>query len=109
MPQEIRPGDSPQFRYTVEDVSGLGTTFWTVTENGTEHECRLSHSAPNDMQTCGPNNQFEAHLDAPFGSSYPSTLIVGSISPHLNGTSVECAGPAPSTVIGTPSMVRDFF
>ena len=105
MPQEICPGDSPQFRCTVEDVSGLGTTFWTVTVNGTEDDdCRLAHAVPNDMETCGPNDQFESYLDAPFGSSYPSTLTVSSISPHLNGTSVECAGPAASTVICTTSI-----
>ena len=44
---------------------------------------------------------------APYAPPLPtglSTLIVSSISPHLNGTSGECAGPAPSTVIGTTSI-----
>ena len=105
VPEEICPGYSPQFNCTVEDVSGLGTTFWTVTVNGNEDDsCRVSHSIPNDMQTCGPNNQFESSLDDPVGSSYSSTLTMSSISPGLNDTSVECAGPARSSVIGTSSI-----
>ena len=73
--------------------------------NGTEDDnCRLSLSIPNDMETCGPNNQFESYLDDPVGNSYPSTLTVSSISLYLNGTSVECARPAASAVIGTTNV-----
>ena len=86
-------------------MSGLATTFWTVTENGIEDDdCRLSHSVRNDMQACGPNNQFESYLEEPVGNSYSSTLTVSSISLDLNGTSVECAGLAPANVIGTTSI-----
>ena len=88
----------------MEDSGGLGQTFWTVTVNGAEDDdCRLSHAVTNAMETCGPGNQFESYLDGPVGSSYSSTLTVSSISPDLNGTSVECAAP-DLTVIGTSSI-----
>jgi len=103
VPQEICPGDSAQFRCTVEDVSGQGTTFWTVTVNGTEDNCTLAHIQPNDTDTCGPNNQFESYLNNPVGNSYSSTLTVCSRSACLNGTCVECAA-SNLTVIGTSSI-----
>ena len=102
VPQEICPGDSPVFSCTVDDPSsGFASTYWTVTVNGTEDDgCTLNHPIANDMETCGPGNEFESSLGDPVGNLYPSTLTVDSISTQLNGTVVQCAGPLPSNVIG---------
>ena len=101
VPQDICPGDSPVFSCTVNDPSGVVNTFWTVTVDGTEDNgCSLRHFVPNDMQTCGPGNVFESSLGDPVGNLYPSTLTVDSISTQLNGTTVQCASPTPSNVIG---------
>ena len=104
VPQEICPGDSPVFSCTVNDPSRTGITFWTVTVDGTVDECRLVHAIANDMQTCGPGNEFQSSLGDPVGNLYPSTLTVDSIFTQLNGTIVECAGPSPSNVIGDTTI-----
>ena len=105
VPQEICPGDSPVLSCTVDDpTSGLASTFWTVTVNGTEDECRLTHSVTDEMKTCGPGDEFESSLGDPVGNLYPSTLTVDSMFTQLNGTSVECAGPSASNVIGETTI-----
>ena len=105
VPQEICPGDSPVFSCTVNDPSGTAVTLWTVTVNGFEDDnCRLIHAITNEMQTCGPDDVFQSSLGVPVGNLYPSTLTVDSLSTQLNGTIVECAGPATSNVIGDTTI-----
>ena len=97
-PQEICPGESPQFSCTVEDSEGTGTTLWRVTVNGTEdNRCALIHVVSNDEAMCGPNDAFESRLNDPVNTTYSSTLTVSSISPNLNGSNVEC-GTDGSTI-----------
>ena len=97
-PVEICPGDSPQFTCTVEDASGISSTFWIV--NGTV-ECIHSHSLLQ-VRICGPNNEFESSPSGHDGNNFTSTLTtISSISPSLNGTSVQCAGVLPTNVIGS--------
>ena len=71
-----------------------GTTVWRVAL-GTTRECPLLHRLTS-TSICGPNDGFTAASGTGFetnGSSYTSTLS-GTASPALNGTLVECFGPA---------------
>ena len=105
-PQEICPGESPQFNCTVEDSGGLGNTVWRVTVNGTQdNRCALRHAVRNDEAMCGPNDAFESRLNDPVNTTYSSTLTVSSISPNLNGSNVECVGTDGSTICIVGKMV----
>ena len=75
-----------------------GTTLWRV--NGSSNLCSLSHFSTGDA-TCEPNgrnNVFTARPGSGFGpgttaTSFLSTLS-GTATLALNGTLVECFGPA---------------
>ena len=72
--------------------------------NGTVFECIYSHSSLL-VRPCGPNNEFESSPSGRDGNNFTSTLTtMGSISPSLNGTSVQCAGNTPNNVIGSEEI-----
>ena len=83
------PGDTFTFRCTVTgDVNGV--TIWRV---GGSIECILVHRATS-IAVCG--NTFTARPETGFGTSgsfFTSTLS-GTATSALNGTLVECFGPA---------------
>ena len=77
-----------------------GITIWRV--NGGS-DCTLPHSTAGLPRHCGSDNIFIATTESGFGvasaTSFTSTLS-GTASPTLNGTLVECFGPAFSRVAG---------
>ena len=85
-------GDTFTFRCT---VVGNETTLWRV--NGSSNLCSLAHLSTSP-DTCGPSDTFTATPVTGFGTrspSYSSTLS-GTASSALDGTLVECFGPASS-------------
>ena len=71
-----------------------GFTTWKV-GNNTSDECNLPHRSTSS-HICGPDNAFRATSGTGFGTSansFTSTLI-GTGTLALNGTLVECFGPA---------------
>ena len=92
-PPATCPGDNLTFTCTVGDMNGV--TFWRV--NG-RSECVLVHTTPSDPHTCRSGSPFIASTGTGFGTSatlFTSTLKATAI-PTLNGTLVECFGPALS-------------
>ena len=94
------PGRTITFRCT---VNGSGTTIWRV--GGSSDLCTLAHVSTSS-DSCGPsgrNDAFTASPEAGFGltsaTSFTSTLS-GTATPVLNGTLVECFGPASSLYTG---------
>ena len=86
------PGDTFTFRCTVTgDISGI--TTWKV---GGSTECILVHRTTSPNSPCGPSNAFRARGGAGFGTSGPTYLstLSGTATPALDGTLVECFGPA---------------
>ena len=90
------PGGTFTFRCT---VSGSGITQWRV--NGSNSNlCLLQHVSPGTTSTCmpsGTSHPFTATPESGFGTSGPfiSTLSA-TADPVLDGTLVECFGPAAS-------------
>ena len=85
------PGDTFTFQCTVGDMSGI--TIWRV--NGSS-ECSLVHSTASVPVSCGVASPFTAAPGTGFGTnstSFTSTLS-GTATTTLNGTLVECFGPA---------------
>ena len=87
------PGNIFTFKCNVTgDVNGV--TLWRV---GGSKECLLSHSTAGASSICGlGNTAFTATSRTGFGTSafyFISTMSVMA-SPTLNGTLVECFGPA---------------
>ena len=90
-PPPTCPGDTFTFRCTViGDRNGI--TIWRV---GGNSECLLTHNTAGTTSTCGPGRVFTARIETGFGLSFTSTLS-GTASPTLNGTLIECFGPALS-------------
>ena len=92
-PPPTCPGDTFSFTCNVEGMNGI--TIWRV--DGSRSLCTLSHLSTSTA-TCGPSNDFTATPGTGFGTSatsYSSTLS-GTASPTLNGSLVECFGPANS-------------
>ena len=89
-PPPTCPGDTFTFTCTVSgDRSGF--TIWRVNGNS---ECTLRHGSTSP--TCQPSDAFTARGVTGFGTtatSYSSTLS-GTATSELNGTLVECFGPA---------------
>ena len=72
-----------------------GITIWRV---GGTKECTLLHSTADDPSPCGSGSPFTVTTVTGFGTSansYSSTLS-GTGTPKLDGTLVECFGPALS-------------
>ena len=85
------PGDTFTFACTVTGDQ-RGITIWRV---GGSSECSLIHRSTSSS-ICGPYDSFIARPGNEFGTSatfYSSTLS-GTATPALNGTLVECFGPA---------------
>ena len=85
------PGDVFTFRCTVTgDRNGI--TTWRV---GGSSECPLVHRSISSS-ICGSRNTFIARPVTGFGTSSPSftSTLSGTANPALNGSLVECYGPA---------------
>ena len=91
-PLPICPGDTFTFRCTVTGNKN-GVTIWRV--NGSS-ECLLPHSTVGSMSTCGPGGVFTAKPGTGFATSttFFSSTLSGTATSTLNGTLVECFGPA---------------
>ena len=84
-------GDTFTFRCAVTgNMSGF--TIWRV---GGSSECPVLHRS-NGFSICGPSNAFTARSGTRFGTSGPSysSTLSGTATPALDGTLVECFGPA---------------
>ena len=71
-----------------------GYTIWRV---GGGSECNaLTHRVTSSSSPCGPSDAFIARPGAGFGTSGPlySSTLSGTATSRLNGTLVECFGPA---------------
>ena len=87
------PGDTFTFKCTVTgDMSGV--TIWRV---GGSSECALIHRITSSS-ICGASDSFIARSGSEFGTSGPSftSTLSGTATPALNGTLIECFGPANS-------------
>ena len=99
------PGENFTFRCNVTgNMSSF--TIWRVNGNS---ECPLPHRS-NSSSICGPNNAFRARPGIGFATSatsYSSTLS-GTRNFTLDGTLVECFGPAnnvdPGNMIGRNTL-----
>ena len=72
-----------------------GITIWRV---GRTNECTLLHSTASVPVPCGSGSPFTVTAQSGFGTtatSFSSTLS-GTATPELDGTLVECFGPALS-------------
>ena len=77
---------------------------------GGSSECALSHRSTSSS-LCGPSDAFTARPGREFGmndtTSYTSTLS-GTADSALNGTLVECFGPAnnvdPGNMVGSSTL-----
>ena len=89
------------FTFTCTVIGGVtGLTTWRV---GGSSECVLVHRSTS-LSVCGPGLVFTANSGAEFGpgtsaTSFTSTLS-GTATPSLNGTLVECFGPANNVNAG---------
>ena len=86
------PGDAFTFSCTV--VGNMsGYTIWRI--NGST-KCHLLHRSKTSSTICHPSISFTAMPGTGYGTSaifFTSTLS-GTADPALNGTLVECFGPA---------------
>ena len=90
-PPPICPGDTFIFRCTVTgDMNGI--TIWRVNRSS---DCNLVHRIMSSS-ICGPSDVFTARSWTGFGTSGPSfsSTPSGTAILALNGTLVECFGPA---------------
>ena len=101
------PGDTFTFWCTVGGGSN-GFTTWRVDQSS---ECVLVHGSISSP-VCGADNAFIARSAVGFGpgtsaTSFTSTLS-GTATPALNGTLVECFGPAnnvdPGNMVGNNTI-----
>ena len=104
-PPPTCPGDTFSFRCTVSgDMRGV-----TISRVGGSIECYLVHRATSSS-ICGPGDVFKATPETGFGisaTSFSSTLS-GTATSELNGTLVECFGPAnnvqPGNRVGSSTL-----
>ena len=104
-PPPTCPGDTFSFRCTVSgDMSGF--TIWRV---GGSSECILLHRSTSSI-ICGPSDDLIAIFGTGFGTSatFFSSTLNGTATPTLNGTLVECFGPAnnidPGNRVGSSAL-----
>ena len=90
-PPPICPGDTFTFRCTVTGDRN-GVTIWRVNAGS---DCNLVHRI-SSSSICGPSEVFTARSGTGFGTNGPSftSTLSGTAPPTLNGTLVECFGPA---------------
>ena len=89
------------FNFTCNVTGDMnGTTTWRV---GGSSECHLVHRTGPLTSICGPDNNFTANSGAGFDSGTPATYFTSTLSgtayPALNGTLVECFGPANNVTL----------
>ena len=95
------PGDTFTFRCTVTGDRN-NFTIWRVDGSS---ECPLVHRSTSSS-TCGAGNAFIARSGVGFGTSATSftSTLSGTATPVMNGTLVECFGPAnnvdPGNMVG---------
>ena len=92
------PGETFSFRCTVTgDRNGI--TIWRV---GGSSECSLVHNTADDPSPCGFGSPFTITTETGFGTSATSftSTLSGTATLALNGTLVECFGPAFSRDAG---------
>ena len=101
------PGDTFNLSCTV--VGNMtGFTIWRV---GGSSECPLIHSSASSSSVCGPSDVLTARTGTGFGMtgaiSFSSTLS-GTATSALDGTLVECFGPAnnvdPENRVGNTTL-----
>ena len=95
-PPPTCPGDTFTFTCNVTgDMSGI--TLWRVGD-----ECILTHSTTHAPAPCGSGSPFIAASGTGFGMSATSFIstLGGTVGLALNGTLVECFGPAFSRNAG---------
>ena len=99
------PGDTFSFRCTVTgDMRGI--TTWRV---GGRSECNLLHRS-NSSSICGTSDDLTARPGTGFGTSatFFSSTLSATATPALNGTLVECFGPAnnvdPGNRVGSSTL-----
>ena len=95
------PGDTFTFRCTVTgDMNGI--TIWRV--GGGIIDCNLVHRITSSS-ICGSSDMFTATSGAGFGTSATSfsSTLSGAATSELNGTLLECFGPANN--VGPGNMV----
>ena len=111
-PPPTCPGDTFTFSCTVTgDVSG--TTIWRV--NASSNWCSLAHLSTGNSSCCpiGGNYIFTARTGTGFGPGTTATsfssILSGTATPALNGTLVECYGPAsnedPGNMVGNSTIL----
>ena len=83
------PGYTFTFRCTVTGNMS-GETRWRV---GGNSECALQHSF-SSITTCGPDSAFRARSRTGFGTTSATSFTSTLSGTALNGTLVECFGPA---------------
>ena len=104
------PGDMFTFTCTVTG-NRTGITIWRVnsTRQGESSRCNMIHRVLS-FPICGPGNVFTATAESGFGTSGPSYLSTfsGTATPSLDGTLVDCFGPAnnvdPGNNIGCSTL-----
>ena len=97
-PPPTCPGDTFTFRCTVGGVM-TGTTIWRVGgSSSSSNLCALSHLTTGPASTCMPSGTsylFTAMSESGFGGNGPFTSTLSATAdPVLDGTLVECFGPA---------------
>ena len=100
------PGDTLVPSCTVTgDLSGI--TIWRA--NGSSSLCVLAHVSTSPAN-CGPSKYFRATPGTGFGTNGPSytSTLSATATPTLNGTLVECFGPAnnvdPGNRVGSSTL-----
>ena len=97
------PGDIFTFKCTVTgDMNGF--TIWKV---GRSSQCGLLHRSTSSV-VCGTGKDFTARSGVGFGPGTGATSFTSTLSstatPAVNGTLVECFGPAnnvdPGNMVG---------
>ena len=96
------PGDIFTFKCTVTgNMSGL--TIWRVnnTREGESSRCNLVHRTLSSP-ICGPGNVFTSRSESGFGTNGPSfsSTLSGTADTTLDGTLVDCFGPANNVDTG---------
>ena len=99
--------DTFTFTCTVTgDFSGF--TIWRVGRSS-DNECALVHRVTN-LVTCGQGITYSATPRAGFGTNGPTftSTLSGTADPALDGTLVECFGPAinvqPGNMVGSSTL-----
>ena len=106
-PPPTCPGGIFTFICTVtSDINGI--TIWRVNSSNS-NLCVLSHILTGTISTCGTSHLFTAISETGFGANGPFTSTLSATAdPVLDGTLVECFGPAatvdPGNKVGSSTI-----